>query len=204
MTTFIHTTTTFLQVFYPTRFRSVFFTSPYKLCNKNPFGLYERSCHPPPTLPASNLPGPPPPGLPPHPLPGPTCPYPARPPGPPLHPPTPAGPRPKCRQRAAPQPRSPRVERHAALVSMRRAARRLDPAHMCAWVQSMLNDIFSAYPTNCLQTPALFSPLLHPNPPSFLQNPASFSKPPARSRRRGAAWGRRGRGVDAAWGWRCC
>ena len=72
-TTILQTTTTFLQVSYPTLFRSAFFTPPYK----HPFGLYERSYHPPPTRPASIPHGPPVPGPPP---PGPTRPHPARPP----------------------------------------------------------------------------------------------------------------------------
>ena len=46
MITFLKTTTTFLQVFYPTLFRSVFFTPPYK----HPFGLKEHAYHHPPHL----------------------------------------------------------------------------------------------------------------------------------------------------------
>ena len=51
MTTFLQTTTKFLQVSYPTLFRSAFFTPPYK----HPFGLYESSYHHPSTWPSRTL-----------------------------------------------------------------------------------------------------------------------------------------------------
>ena len=137
MICFFQIMTTFLQVPYPTRFRSAFFTPPYK----HHFGLYEHSYHPPPIRPARTPNGPPPPCLPPQPpSPGPTARHLTPPPGPPNRPATPPShPALAASRSSAPVPKR-RVARSpgdVGPVPTRRAARRLEPANVGVCVRSI-------------------------------------------------------------------
>ena len=177
MTTFLQSTTTFLQVSYPTWFRSAFFTLPYK----HSFGLYERAYRPPRNRARPYPTRPPPPGPLPHPA---TRPDPAQ-TGPPLRHPTqpaaphhparhralPPGQHPKYLQRAASQPRSPRVEWRSGAWLARRCKELGFAACACVFGGAQY-----------LQTSTSFSKPLaifyNNSPPLFSIPPTNFVQPP--------------------------